>query len=127
MLRKGHIITISVIIVSLVTIPVFAQDVGFYSNKLYDFSFNAPTDWKYSEDYLWFGTNYQVILFPDKFDLTRDSIMNTPRTYVKFENIAESKIPILNAKEIEKYELEYLRTNLPEARIINYDVKSTSW
>ena len=127
MLRKGHIITISVIIVSLVTIPVFAQDVGFYSNKLYDFSFNAPTNWKYSEDYLWFGTNYQVILFPDKFDLTRDSIMNTPRTYVKFENIAESKIPILDAKEIEKYELEYLRTNLPEARIINYDVKSTSW
>ena len=112
--------------ISLVTVPVFAQNMGFYSNKVYDFSFNAPMDWKYYEDYLWFGTNYQVINFPDTFDLIRDG-MKSPRTYVKFENIAESKIPVLNEKEIEKYELEFLRTNLPEARIINYDVKSTSW
>ncbi len=46
---------------------------------------------------------------------------------MKFENIAESKIPVLNAQEIEKYELEYVRINLPEAKILNYDVKSTSW
>lgn len=126
MLRKGHIITILVIAVSFTTIPVFAQDVGFYSNKLYDFSFNAPMNWRYYEDYLWFRTNYQVILFPSTFDLPRDG-MNSPHTFVKFENIAESKIPVLNAKEIEKYELEFLRTNLPEAKIINYNVKSTSW
>jgi len=118
-----RISVVSVFLISLVAVPAFAQDVGFYSNKLYDFSFNAPMDWKYYENYLWFGTNYQVILFPSKYDLSIES----PHTYVKFENIAESKIPVLNAQEIEKYELEYLRTNLPDAKIIYSDVKSTSW
>ena len=84
MISTVLILVISILSICFVTVPVFAKDMGFYSNKLYDFSFNAPTDWKYSEDYLWFGTNYQVILFPNPFNLTRDS-MEIPRTYVKFE------------------------------------------
>ncbi|MEX0639543.1 MAG: CFI-box-CTERM domain-containing protein [Nitrosopumilaceae archaeon] len=123
MARTWHILAIAVFTVGFVTVSVFAQDMGFYSNKLYDFSFNVPTDWNYYEDYLWFGTNYQVILNPNRYALS----MESPHTFVKFENIAESKIPVLNAQEIEKYELEYLRTNLPDAKIIYSDVKNTSW
>ncbi len=50
MLRKGHILAILVIAVSFVTVPAFAQEMGFYENILYDFSFEVPTDWKYIEN-----------------------------------------------------------------------------
>ena len=127
MLRIGHILAIFVIGVSFVTVPAFAQLAGFYENELYDFSFNAPTNWLYIENYpLPDGTSLQVILYPEEFD-EGFNVYNSPNISVFFENISESKIPILNAKEIEKYELERLRTALPNARIMSYEINSTSY
>lgn len=127
MLKKVSIIIISVIAVSFVTIPVLGQDMGFYSNKLYEFAFNVPMNWLYYEDYILpDGTTVQMITYPKEFGETLN-VFESPNIMVSFENIPESKIPILNTNEIEKYELEFIRTTLPNARIINHDVKSTSW
>ena len=83
-------------------------------------------DWVYRENYLLpDGSTFQVIQNPKEFEPMH--FLQSPIIFVKFENIPESEIPVLNEKEIEKYELEFLRTNLPQAKIINYDVKSTSW
>lgn len=125
---RGNIVIILIIIlVSLFTIPVFAQDIGFYSNKLYDFSYNIPMSWLYVENFpMPDGSTVQVVTFPKEFDPLK-SIFASPNIMVKFESVPESKIPILNPKEIEKYEQEYIQTNLPSARIISHDVKSTSW
>ena len=126
MLRKGHILVILVSAICLVTVPVFAQNMGFYENKLYDFSYNLPMDWVYRENYLLpDGSTFQVIQNPKEFEPMH--FLQSPIIFVKFENIPESEIPVLNEKEIEKYELEQLRTKLPNAKIIKNDIKRTSW
>ena len=123
---SGHI-GIILIIISVSMIPVFAQEMGWYENKLYDFSFDIPKDWRYYENYAMpDGSTFQTLQYPKEFDPIH-SVFDSPNIFVKFENIPESKIPILNTKTIEKYELEELRVALPNARIINYDVKSTSY
>ena len=136
MLRKEHVLTIFIIGVSAVTIPsifavekgqVHGQEMGFYENELYDFSFNAPFNWLYIENHpLPDGSTLQVVTFPQEFD-EGFTVYNSPNISVVYENIPESKIPILNAKSIEEYELEKLRIDLPNARIINYEIESTSY
>ncbi len=127
MLRKCHLIAFLIIVSSFAIVPINAQDTGFYSNKLHDFTLNVPPNWIYQENYILVdGTSALVIFFPEEFSKSRGPL-TSPNIMVRFENIAESKIPVLNATEIEKYELEYLRTNLPNAKIINHQVKSTSW
>jgi len=134
-LRKGHILAIFVTVLSIITVPAFAvekgqvhgQQMGFYENELYDFSFDIPMDWYYYEDYtLPDGSTFQTLQYPEEFDPIY-SVYDSPVIFVKFENIAESQMAVLNAKAIEKYELEQIRIALPNARILNYDVKSTSY
>ena len=72
------------------------------------------------------GTSALIILFPEEFSKSRGPL-TSPNIMIRYENIDESKIPVLNATEIEKYELKHLETNLPTAKIINHEVKSTSW
>jgi len=127
-MSSGYLVIILIIIsISLITIPVFAQEMGWYENKLYDFSFNIPKDWMYYENYAMLdGSTFQTLQYPKEFDPIY-SVFDSPNIFVKFENIPESQIPVLNADAIEKYELEQLRVALPNARIINYDVKHTSY
>ncbi len=127
MLRKGHILVILVIAVSFVTVPAFAQEMGLYENELYDFSFSIPMDWRYLENHrLPDGSTFQVITYPEEFDPIV-SFFDAPIIFVKFESIPESSIPNMNEQEIERFELEHLRTLLPNAKVISSDVKSTSW
>jgi len=126
-LRKGHILVISVAAFSLVTVPAFAQEMGWYENELYDFSFSIPMDWRYLENHpLPDGSTFQVIIYPEEFD-PLVSVFDAPIIFVQFESIPESSIPNMNEQEIERFELEQLRTLLPNAKITNSNVKSTSW
>ena len=84
-------------------------------------------NWLYIEDHpIPDGTILQVVLFPQEFD-EGFNVYNSPNIGVIFENVPESKIPNLNADAIEKYELEQLRINLPNARIINAEIRSTPY
>ena len=144
MLKKGHILVILVSAISLVTVPVFAQNMGFYSNKVYDFSFNVPMDWRYLENFQTpKGEIIQVLLFPSEFStqtsnttggvgqffqlLSGPFSIDSPLLGVIFENVPESEVPNLNNQALEQYSLEQIRLNLPNARIIKSDVESTSW
>jgi len=124
---SGHVVIIPIIIsVSLITIPAFAQEMGFYENKAYDFSFNVPTDWAYEENVtLPDGRILQVVQYPQGFD--RLFNIDTPLISVYFENIPKSKVPNLNGEELLEYYLEQTRTEIPNARIVYSDVQSTSW
>ncbi len=121
-------------------------EMGFYSNDLYEFSFEISRDWLYWENLLWPDgiTTSQVVFVPREvtYETLQESgiliglsalysglpfPIDAPNISVTFENIAESKIPRMNIQEIEKYEREFVITNLPNAKIIDLDVKSTSW
>jgi len=100
---------------------------GFYENEIYDFSYSIPMDWLYQENYLMpDGSTFQVMTYPERFSPV-GSIFDAPIVFVKYESIPEATIPYLNEKSIEKYELEKLRIALPNAKILNYDIKSTPW
>ena len=120
--------------------------IGFYSNELYEFSFEISREWLYWENFLWPDgiTTSQVVFAPREvtYETLQESgilsglsalysglpfPIDAPNISVTFENIAESKIPRMNIQEIEKYEREFVITNLPNAKIIDLDVKSTSW
>jgi len=120
-------VLIAICLIPLFTVPVFAQEMGLYENELYDFSFYIPMDWRYLENYLLpDGSTFQVILFPEEFD-PLVSAFDAPVIFVKYESIPESSIRNLNEQAIERFELERVRLTLPNAKIINSDVKSTPW
>jgi hypothetical protein len=99
---------------------------GFYSNKLYDFSVNVPTDWKYIENMVTAnGEPIQVGFFPSGFNPLLN--VNSPQILIIFENLGESKVSSMNDKEVANYYLEKLRNNIPGGKLISSDVKSTSW
>ena len=122
----GHIITFLVIAVSLAIVPAYAQDMGLYSNKLYDFSFNVPTDWKYRENIVTAnGEPVQVAFFPSGFDPLLN--INSPQILVIFENLGESKVSSMNDKAVANYYLEKFRNNILGGKLITSEVESTSW
>jgi len=121
-------------------------EMGFYSNESYEFSFEISKDWVFWENLLLPDgiTTSQVIFVPRvaTYESLKESgtqlglfglfsglpfPIEAPNISVTFENIAESKIPRMNTQEIEKYEREFVITNIPSAKIIDLDVKSTSW
>ncbi len=122
-----HVVIILIIIsVSLITIPAFAQEMGFYENKAYDFSFNVPTDWVYEENVqLPDGRILQVVHYPERFNRLLN--VDTPLITVHLENITKSKVPNLNGEELKEYYLDEIRINIPNARIVYSDVQSKSW
>jgi len=120
--------------------------IGFYSNEAYEFSFEISRDWVYWENLLLPDgiTTSQIVFVPRvaTYESLKESgvelglfglfsglpfPIEAPIISVTFENIAESKIPRMNAQEIEKYEREFVITNLPSAKIIDLDVKNKSW
>jgi len=123
-LRKGHILTILVIAISFVTVPAFAG--GFYSNEIYDFSFEAPTDWKFIENMVTVnGEPIQVAIFPSEFN----PLLNTdsPQILIIFENLGQSKVSTMNDKTVANYYLEKFRNEIPGGKLISSEVDSKSW
>lgn len=51
------VIIIAVAFVLFIHIPILAQEMGYYANSKYAFSFEIPTDWRYQEEISTDGTN----------------------------------------------------------------------
>jgi len=94
--------------------------IGFYENKAYEFSFQAPTDWNYQENI----GEAQVMIYPKGFSPLLN--LDSPKVIVVFENLAESEVPRLNGQEILEYHTDTIRNELG-GKLINSDVKDTPW
>jgi len=102
--------------------PIVPEPVGmgFYENKAYEFSFNAPTNWKFQENI----GEAQVIIYPPGFNPSL--YVDSPQVLVIFENLAESEVPRLNGKEILEFHTNTIK-NEHGGKIINSDVKDTPY
>jgi len=120
------------------SVYALGQEGCHYKNEVYEFSFNVPCDWVYWENLQYGDIIAQVVHIPSNFEGSGQQgllglfsglpfSIDAPQIAVIFENIAESKIPQMNTQEIKKYERESMAMNLPSAKIIDLDVKSTSW
>jgi len=94
--------------------------IGFYEKKAYEFSFNAPTDWRFQENI----GEAQVMIYPQGFN----SLLNLgyPRVLVIFENLAESEVSRLNGQDMLEYHTDTIR-NDHGGKLVNSDVKDTPW
>ncbi len=138
----GHI-GIILIIISVSLIPVFAQGMGLYENTLYDFSFEAPTDWKYQESVTLEGLTFPVVLYPNEFSLENADDANfldlqtammglgfqieSPLLSVEFHNIPKSELPNLNDNSVKDYVEERIRIISPDIKIYSASVEGRSW
>jgi len=133
-------------LISFFTIPAFGQEMEWYENSIYDFSFEIPTNWMYQEglsgDKV---TTYQVVMFPEEFSLEnadesspslRDLLtiglgvefqIQSPLIGVNFENVLESEVPTLNESNLKEYALDISRKTFPYAKIIDSHSKTNSW
>jgi len=102
--------------------PIVQEPVGmgFYENKAYEFSFQAPTDWNYQENI----GEIQVMIYPKGFSPLLN--IGSPKVIVIFENLAESEVPRLNGQEILEYHTNTIKNELG-GKLINSDVKDTPW
>jgi len=135
-------VIIAIAFVLLIPIPVFAQEVWFYDNEMFEFSFDVLEDWLLVEDF-WIGNEvYQIILYPSEFsaESLKDYeeyaseifselpfVISAPHITVQFEIISEEKVPILDENTVKDYALERVKFSVPFADIANSDVESYSW
>jgi len=96
------------------------QSIRFYENKAYEFSFNAPINWKFQENI----GEVQVMIYPQRFNPSL--YIDSPHVLVIFENLAESDVPRLNGQEILEYHTNIIK-NEHGGKLINSDVKDTPW
>ncbi len=115
---------------------VYAQEMGLYTNQKYDFSFEAPSDWRLQEIVELNAENTEeVILFPQEFSLENldegevtilDKIISvmglefqfeSPLIGVDYRNIPTSEIPTLNEQNIKEYYLDETMELDPGTRI----------
>lgn len=115
---------------------VYAQEMGLYTNQKYDFSFEAPSDWRLQEIVVLDAENTEeVILFPQEFSLENldegevtildkmISVMGlefqfeSPLIGVDYRNIPTSEIPTLNEQNIKEYYLDETMELDPGTRI----------
>lgn len=124
---------------------VHAQEMEFYQNEKYDFSFEMPIDWRYQEDITIEPNMYPVMLFPEEFIIENfaggdldlmdmqmklmgfEFQFESPLLGVDFRNIPESLVLTLNEKNLQEYVLDEILTVVPDAEIINSYTKSHSW
>ena len=127
--------------VLLIPIPVFAQEMMFYQNEKYDFSFEVPMDWRYQEDIVLDPYTYPVMFYPEEFSMENsngigdiDSLWlglefqtESPLISVEFKNIPESEVPTMNESNLQEYvELE-IKSVVPDMEIIDSYTQSYSW
>jgi len=142
----GHIGIILIIIsVLVVTIPVYAQEMLFYSNEKYDFSLEAPTNWNYQESVPITEERIdEVILFPSEFHVSNagddanlmdmqtamlgwEFQFESPMIGMDFENIPTSKIKTMNENNIKDYYLDFVREEVPSAKMTDIYSKTHSY
>jgi len=98
---------------------------GFYENKLYDFSIKIPENWESIEnletvDY----QAVQVAFIPINYPVDAEYI---PNIMISFENVGVFEDPFISNEVILELFAEQLRLSNPSARIINADIEKTSW
>lgn len=141
---KTHVLVV-MLFIPLFTIPVFAQQMGFYHNERYDFSFEVPMDWRYQEgvspDRV---TTFEVVMYPEKFSLKNvgddANLMDmqtasmglsfqieSPLIAVNFENLLKSEVSSLSEKNLKEYFLNKIKTIQPSTKIIDSYSKTHSW
>ena len=146
MMKFAPLLLLSVcVIVPSSIIPVFAQQMGFYHNERYDFSFEVPMDWRYQEgvspDRV---TTFEVVMYPEEFSLENveddANLMDmqtasmglsfqfeSPMIAVNFENLQKSEVSSLSEKNLKEYFLDTIKTIQPSAKIIDSYSKTHSW
>jgi len=109
--------------------PIVPEPVGmgFYSNELYEFSFEIPMDWRYQENFpASDGSVIQLITYPEGFNPLLN--IDTPHIVVVFENIPESKVSRLSGQTLEKYHIEQIRSEkFAGGKIISTDAQDKPW
>ncbi len=139
-------VLVAICLIPLFTIPTFAQEWGFYSDELYDFSFEAPIGWQYQEDLVIDADHtFKVVMYPKEFAYQGDDDpnasmidlrmyamgfrfkMESPIIGITFENISTSDVPSLNEKNLKQYFQDTLAKYQPNARILDFSVESRPW
>ena len=127
------------------SVLAFAQEMGFYQNEKFEFSFEAPTDWNYQEGVtITEGRIDEVVLFPSEFHVSnagddanfmdmQTAMMGwewqfeSPVIGMDYENIPTSKIKTLNENSIKEFYLDFVREQVPSAKMKDIYSKSHSW
>ena len=144
MLKTVTIITVTFVFI-FIPVPILAQEMGFYSNEKFDFSFEAPTNWNYQESVtITEGRIDEVVFFPTEFHISNagdDANMidmqtammgwqwqfESPTIGMDYENIPTSKISTLNENNIKDYYLDFVRETIPSAKTTDIYSKSHSY
>jgi hypothetical protein len=135
-----------VVVVGFFITPVFGQEMSFYEDSFYEYSFNYPSDWQYQESVQFSEESVtQVVFFPKEFsilslneserslldlsllDMGFEFQMDSPLIILEFGNLPPTLIPSLNDKNLKEYEIENIIAIAPNAKIINSDEEIKSW
>jgi len=126
-------------------VVAFAQEMGFYQNEKFEFSFEVPTDWNYQEGVtITEGRIDEVVLFPSEFHVSnagddanfmdmQTAMMGwqwqfeSPVIGMDYENIPTSKIKTLNENSVKEFYLDFVREQVPSAKMKDIYSKSHSW
>ena len=146
MMKFASLLLVSVcVIVSSSIIPAFAQEWGFYFNEKYDFSLEVPTNWNYQESVTITEKRIdQVILFPSEFHVSNagddanlmdiqtamlgwEFQFESPLIGMYFENIPTTKIKTMNENNIKDYYLDFVREEVPSAKMTDIYSKTHSY
>ncbi|MBT4327830.1 MAG: PEFG-CTERM sorting domain-containing protein [Candidatus Nitrosopelagicus sp.] len=122
-----------------------SQYMGFYENKKYEFSFEAPTNWNYQESVSITEERIdEVIFFPSEFHISNagdDANMidmqtammgwqwqfESPKIGMDYENIPTSKIKTMNENNIKDYYLDFVREVIPSAKMVDIYSKTHNY
>ncbi len=127
--------------------PVLINEhMGIIESSRYEFSFEAPTSWRYQEGVSIDGeTTYQVLMYPVEFslenidqedanlvDLSTAFVglgfqIESPLIGISFANISTSEVPRLNPNELKESVLDTIRIGTPAAKILDSYVKTEPW
>ena len=124
---------------------VSAQEMEFYQNEKYDFSFEIPKDWEYQEDvFIDMENTEEVFFFPQEFSMENagdDKTMmdiatemmgwqfqfESPLIGVDFRTISTSDVPILTEENILEHFLDKTMDLDPSTEILESYSKTHSY
>lgn len=143
MAKDISLILMGTMLVLLIPVPIFAQEMVFYQNEKYDFSFEIPIDWRSQEDIDLEPYTYPVMFFPEEFSMENfegigentftalllglEFQLEAPLVSVEFRNVPESEVPTLTENNLQEYvELE-IKSVVPDMEMIDSYTQSHSW
>jgi len=116
-------VLVAICLIPLFIVPVLGQEMKYFENELYEFSFNIPTGWIYRENIQYPNVPISLVeIFPP------DAGTIFPIVGVQYEHVPQSRVPNLNDKEVENYISEEIRILLPNiGKITSSSIESRSW